>query len=169
MAVSCLCFPHSLMHSESGSFSVTSFPPFSLHSQTTVLLRHVLNANISSLETLSFFLTLLAPAVTPLFVLSERWIHMPCGCFINCKQAPRRGPSGKQFTGKAEGDKFTLRVTNGLIHFLQSKKGDLSSTSPFNKAMGSTSCPTPPCLHPWKTLPVAPTSTVTSLTPGWMS
>lgn len=41
---------------------------------------------------------------------------MPCGCFINCKQAPRRGPSGKQFTGKeecktrqihSEGDKLT--------------------------------------------------------------
>ncbi|XP_056906127.1 probable G-protein coupled receptor 149 [Takifugu flavidus] len=63
---------------------------------TLVLLRHVLNASSSSLETLSFFLTLLAPAVTPLFVLSERWIHMPCGCFINCKQAPRRGPPVKK-------------------------------------------------------------------------
>lgn len=102
----------SLMHSETRFFSVNSFSPLSLHSQTTVLLRHVLNVSISSLETLSFFLTLLAPAVTPLFVLSERWIHMPCGCFINCKQASRRGPSGKQFTCKAEGDKSTPRVTN---------------------------------------------------------
>uniref|UniRef100_A0A3B5LX32 G protein-coupled receptor 149 n=1 Tax=Xiphophorus couchianus TaxID=32473 RepID=A0A3B5LX32_9TELE len=54
---------------------------------TLVLIRHAVNARSSSLETLSFFLTLLAPAVTPLFVLSERWIHMPCGCFINCKRA----------------------------------------------------------------------------------
>lgn len=107
-----MCSPHSLMHSESCFFSVNSSPPFSLHSQTTVLLRHVLNTSISSLETLSFFLTLLAPAVTPLFVLSERWIHMPCGCFINCKQVPRRGPSGKQFTSKAECDKSILRGTN---------------------------------------------------------
>ncbi|KAM7399203.1 hypothetical protein PAMP_018489 [Pampus punctatissimus] len=53
---------------------------------TLVLVRHAVNARSPSLETLSFFLTLLAPAVTPLFVLSERWIHMPCGCFINCKQ-----------------------------------------------------------------------------------
>uniref|UniRef100_A0A3Q3MFH3 G protein-coupled receptor 149 n=1 Tax=Mastacembelus armatus TaxID=205130 RepID=A0A3Q3MFH3_9TELE len=53
---------------------------------TLVLVRHAVNARSSSLETLSFFLTLLAPAVTPLFVLSERWIHMPCGCFINCKR-----------------------------------------------------------------------------------
>ncbi|MEQ2253244.1 hypothetical protein ILYODFUR_030144, partial [Ilyodon furcidens] len=61
---------------------------------TLVLIRHAANARSSSLETLSFFLTLLAPAVTPLFVLSERWIHMPCGCFINCKQDPKQEPSG---------------------------------------------------------------------------
>ncbi|KAL3057480.1 hypothetical protein OYC64_007867 [Pagothenia borchgrevinki] len=60
---------------------------------TLVLVRHAVNARSSSLETLSFFLTLLAPAVTPLFVLSERWIHMPCGCFINCKQDPTQEPS----------------------------------------------------------------------------
>ncbi|RVE64900.1 hypothetical protein OJAV_G00130850 [Oryzias javanicus] len=60
---------------------------------TLVLMRHAVNARSSSLETLSFFLTLLAPAVTPLFVLSERWIHMPCGCFINCKRDSRQQPS----------------------------------------------------------------------------
>lgn len=69
--------------------------PSLFHSQTSVLVRHALNARSSSLETLCFFLTLLAPAVTPLFVLSERWIHMPCGCFINCKRGPRREPSGE--------------------------------------------------------------------------
>uniref|UniRef100_A0A667Z0H3 G protein-coupled receptor 149 n=1 Tax=Myripristis murdjan TaxID=586833 RepID=A0A667Z0H3_9TELE len=58
-----------------------------------MLVRHTVNARSSSLETLSFFLTLLAPAVTPLFVLSERWIHMPCGCFINCKRDPTQEPS----------------------------------------------------------------------------
>uniref|UniRef100_A0A3P8RNP4 G protein-coupled receptor 149 n=1 Tax=Amphiprion percula TaxID=161767 RepID=A0A3P8RNP4_AMPPE len=65
---------------------------------TLVLVRHVVNARSSSLETLSFFLTLLAPAVTPLFVLSERWIHMPCGCFINCKRDPAQEPSVKLFS-----------------------------------------------------------------------
>ncbi|AWO98888.1 putative G-protein coupled receptor 149 [Scophthalmus maximus] len=60
---------------------------------TLVLVRHSLNTHSSSLETLSFFLTLLAPAVTPLFMLSERWIHMPCGCFINCKRDPAQEPS----------------------------------------------------------------------------
>uniref|UniRef100_A0A3P8RSC2 G protein-coupled receptor 149 n=1 Tax=Amphiprion percula TaxID=161767 RepID=A0A3P8RSC2_AMPPE len=67
---------------------------------TLVLVRHVVNARSSSLETLSFFLTLLAPAVTPLFVLSERWIHMPCGCFINCKRDPAQEPSGCFYTIK---------------------------------------------------------------------
>uniref|UniRef100_A0A3B4FI45 G protein-coupled receptor 149 n=1 Tax=Pundamilia nyererei TaxID=303518 RepID=A0A3B4FI45_9CICH len=60
---------------------------------TLVLVRHAISARSSSLETLSFFLTLLAPAVTPLFMLSERWIHMPCGCFINCKREPTPEPS----------------------------------------------------------------------------
>ncbi|KAF7653750.1 hypothetical protein LDENG_00078640 [Lucifuga dentata] len=60
---------------------------------TLMLVRHAVNARSSPLETLSFFLTLLAPAVTPLFVLSERWIHMPCGCFINCKRDPTQEPS----------------------------------------------------------------------------
>ncbi|XP_015225718.1 PREDICTED: probable G-protein coupled receptor 149 [Cyprinodon variegatus] len=61
---------------------------------TLVLIRHAADARSSSLETLSFFLTLLAPAITPLFVLSERWIHMPCGCFINCQRDLKQEPSG---------------------------------------------------------------------------
>ncbi|CAM9284646.1 unnamed protein product [Lampetra planeri] len=58
-----------------------------------VIVRHAVNVRSSSLETMSFFFTLLAPAVTPLFVLSKRWIHMPCGCFINCKRDPAQEPS----------------------------------------------------------------------------
>ncbi|XP_057693987.1 probable G-protein coupled receptor 149 [Corythoichthys intestinalis] len=60
---------------------------------TLMLVRHAANARSSSLETLGFFLTLLAPAITPLFVLSKRWIHMPCGCFINCNHDPTPDPS----------------------------------------------------------------------------
>lgn len=37
-------------------------------------------------ESLSFLLTLLATTVTPVFVLSKRWTHLPCGCIINCKR-----------------------------------------------------------------------------------
>lgn len=54
--------------------------------QTQILVSHAVHMHSSSLETLCFFLTLLSAAVTPVFVLSERWIHLPCGCFINCRQ-----------------------------------------------------------------------------------
>ncbi|XP_058490162.1 probable G-protein coupled receptor 149 isoform X3 [Solea solea] len=60
---------------------------------TVVVLRHTVKTQSSSVETLSFFLTLLAPALTPVFLLSQRWIHMPCGCFINCKQDPHQQSS----------------------------------------------------------------------------
>ncbi|KTF76597.1 hypothetical protein cypCar_00024540, partial [Cyprinus carpio] len=53
---------------------------------TQILVSHAVHMHSSSLETLCFFLTLLSAAVTPVFVLSERWIHLPCGCFINCHQ-----------------------------------------------------------------------------------
>ncbi|MGH0166730.1 UNVERIFIED_CONTAM: hypothetical protein FKN15_051419 [Acipenser sinensis] len=51
-----------------------------------ILVSHVLQFKSQSVETLSFVLTLLSAAVTPVFVLSERWIHLPCGCFINCNR-----------------------------------------------------------------------------------
>lgn len=91
--VFCLPPPHAFWISVS---LMNSFPLAS-PLQTLVLMRHAVNARSSSLETLSFFLTLLAPAVTPLFVLSERWIHMPCGCFINCKRDSRQQPSGRRW------------------------------------------------------------------------
>ncbi|KAK9958587.1 hypothetical protein ABG768_010699 [Culter alburnus] len=56
---------------------------------TQILVSHAVHMHSSSLETLCFFLTLLSSVVTPVFVLSERWIHLPCGCFINCRQGLR--------------------------------------------------------------------------------
>ncbi|XP_066541421.1 probable G-protein coupled receptor 149 [Hoplias malabaricus] len=52
-----------------------------------ILVGHAIQLHSASLETLCFFLTLLSAAVTPVFVLSERWIHLPCGCFINCRRS----------------------------------------------------------------------------------
>ncbi|XP_041733723.1 probable G-protein coupled receptor 149 [Coregonus clupeaformis] len=66
---------------------------------TLVLVRHAVNAPSSYLETVetvSFFLTLLAPAVTPVFMLSERWIHLPCGCFIDCQRDTEQEPTAKK-------------------------------------------------------------------------
>ncbi|KAM6961117.1 putative G-protein coupled receptor 149 [Aplochiton taeniatus] len=58
-----------------------------------LLVRHIVNVRSSALEIVSFFMTLLAPTVTPLFALSKRWIHLPCGCFINCQRYPEQEPS----------------------------------------------------------------------------
>uniref|UniRef100_A0A4W5M938 G protein-coupled receptor 149 n=1 Tax=Hucho hucho TaxID=62062 RepID=A0A4W5M938_9TELE len=66
---------------------------------TLVLVRHAVNARspyLETVETVSFFLTLLAPAVTPVFTLSERWIHLPCGCFINCQRDTEHEPTAKK-------------------------------------------------------------------------
>ncbi|XP_072264098.1 probable G-protein coupled receptor 149 isoform X2 [Pyxicephalus adspersus] len=49
--------------------------------------QHIVGIQNHSFETLSFLLTLLAGTTTPLFVLSEHWSHLPCGCIINCKRS----------------------------------------------------------------------------------
>ncbi|KAL2804558.1 putative G-protein coupled receptor 149 [Daubentonia madagascariensis] len=51
-----------------------------------MVVQHVVRSQSLPFETLSFLLTLLATAVTPVFVLSKRWTHLPCGCIINCRQ-----------------------------------------------------------------------------------
>uniref|UniRef100_UPI00398E632D probable G-protein coupled receptor 149 n=1 Tax=Pristiophorus japonicus TaxID=55135 RepID=UPI00398E632D len=52
-----------------------------------LLVHHVTKLENVPFESLGFVLTLLAAAVTPVFVLSERWIHLPCGCIINCRKS----------------------------------------------------------------------------------
>ncbi|XP_072320252.1 probable G-protein coupled receptor 149 [Eucyclogobius newberryi] len=99
---------------------------------TLVLVRHAVNARNSSLEILSFFLTLLAPAVTPLFVLSERWIHMPCGCFINCKRDPAH-----QHSVMKRGLEFNLSFQQGygvykLSHAALSPPSPSSQKLPYH-------------------------------------
>uniref|UniRef100_A0A8C8YMP2 G protein-coupled receptor 149 n=1 Tax=Prolemur simus TaxID=1328070 RepID=A0A8C8YMP2_PROSS len=51
-----------------------------------MVVQHVVRSQSLPFETLSFLLTLLATTVTPVFVLSKRWTHLPCGCIINCRQ-----------------------------------------------------------------------------------
>ncbi|NXG49857.1 GP149 protein, partial [Psilopogon haemacephalus] len=51
-----------------------------------MVIQHITGFQSLSFETLSFLLTLLAATVTPVFVLSEHWIHLPCGCIINCRR-----------------------------------------------------------------------------------
>ncbi|XP_036902610.1 probable G-protein coupled receptor 149 [Sturnira hondurensis] len=51
-----------------------------------MVVQHVVGFQSLPFESLSFLLTLLATTVTPVFVLSKHWTHLPCGCIINCKQ-----------------------------------------------------------------------------------
>ncbi|KAL1778226.1 putative G-protein coupled receptor 149 [Sigmodon hispidus] len=50
-----------------------------------MVVKHVVGFQSLQIDTLSFLLTLLASVVTPVFVLSKRWTHLPCGCIINCQ------------------------------------------------------------------------------------
>uniref|UniRef100_H0X4F9 G protein-coupled receptor 149 n=1 Tax=Otolemur garnettii TaxID=30611 RepID=H0X4F9_OTOGA len=61
---------------------VTLWLPMMIH----MVVQHVVRAQSLPFETLSFLLSLLATTVTPVFVLSKRWAHLPCGCVINCRQ-----------------------------------------------------------------------------------
>ncbi|XP_051013198.1 probable G-protein coupled receptor 149 [Acomys russatus] len=49
-----------------------------------MLVKHVVGLQSLPVDMLSFLLTLLASTVTPVFVMSKRWTHLPCGCIINC-------------------------------------------------------------------------------------
>uniref|UniRef100_A0A8C3MJM8 G protein-coupled receptor 149 n=2 Tax=Geospiza parvula TaxID=87175 RepID=A0A8C3MJM8_GEOPR len=65
-----------------------------------------------SLEALSFLLTVLAAAVTPVFVLSQHWLHLPCGCVINCRRSSCAVPSPGAKT-KRGGFEFNLSFQQG--------------------------------------------------------
>ncbi|XP_031229841.1 probable G-protein coupled receptor 149 isoform X2 [Mastomys coucha] len=50
-----------------------------------MVVKHVVGFQNLPVDMFSFLLTLLASIVTPVFVLSKRWAHLPCGCIINCQ------------------------------------------------------------------------------------
>ncbi|CAD7673618.1 unnamed protein product [Nyctereutes procyonoides] len=72
-----------------------------------MMVQHVLGFQSPPFEMLSFLLTLLATTVTPVFVLSKRWTHLPCGCIINCKQDAYTVASDGEKT-KRRGFEFNL-------------------------------------------------------------
>ncbi|XP_053842381.1 probable G-protein coupled receptor 149 [Vidua macroura] len=65
-----------------------------------------------SFETLSFLLTALAATVTPLFVLSQHWLHLPCGCIINCRRNSY-AVSSQDAKTKRSGFEFNLSFQQG--------------------------------------------------------
>uniref|UniRef100_A0A8C8SD92 G protein-coupled receptor 149 n=1 Tax=Pelusios castaneus TaxID=367368 RepID=A0A8C8SD92_9SAUR len=74
--------------------------------------QHIVGFQSLSFETFSFLLTLLAATVTPVFVLSERWIHLPCGCIINCRRNAYAISSEESKT-KRRGFEFNLSFQQG--------------------------------------------------------
>ncbi|KAL4647014.1 putative G-protein coupled receptor 149 [Arapaima gigas] len=85
-----------------------------------VFVSHMVPARRSAFETPSFLLTFVSAAVTPLFFLSERWIHLPCGCFINChRDVMSQAPAGKK-----RGFEFHLSFQQGYgIYKISQAKG----------------------------------------------
>nr|XP_033813427.1 probable G-protein coupled receptor 149 [Geotrypetes seraphini] len=77
-----------------------------------MVVQHIIGYQSLSFETLSFLLTLLAATVTPLFALSEHWIHLPCGCIINCKRNQYTVSSEEKKT-KRRGFEFNVSFQQG--------------------------------------------------------
>ncbi|KAI6054991.1 probable G-protein coupled receptor 149 [Marmota monax] len=72
-----------------------------------MVVKHAVGLQSLPFETLGFLLTLLATTVTPVFVLSKRWTHLPCGCIINCRQSAYSVASDGKKT-KRRGFEFNL-------------------------------------------------------------
>ncbi|XP_061862180.1 probable G-protein coupled receptor 149 [Colius striatus] len=77
-----------------------------------MVVQHITGFQNLSFETLSFLLTLLAATVTPVFVLSEHWIHLPCGCIINCRRNSY-AVSSEELKTKRRGFEFNLSFQQG--------------------------------------------------------
>uniref|UniRef100_A0A673U645 G protein-coupled receptor 149 n=1 Tax=Suricata suricatta TaxID=37032 RepID=A0A673U645_SURSU len=77
-----------------------------------MMVQHVVGLQSPPFDTLSFLLTLLATTVTPVFILSKHWTHLPCGCIINCKQ--------NAYTVASDGDKTKRRGFEFNLSFQRS-------------------------------------------------
>ncbi|KAM8805177.1 putative G-protein coupled receptor 149 [Eudromia elegans] len=77
-----------------------------------MVVQHIIGFRNLSFETFSFLLTLLAATVTPVFVLSEHWIHLPCGCIINCRRNVY-AVSAEELKTKRRGFEFSLSFQQG--------------------------------------------------------
>ncbi|KAM6258129.1 putative G-protein coupled receptor 149 isoform 3-T3 [Porphyrio hochstetteri] len=77
-----------------------------------MVVQHITGFQSLSFETLSFLLTLLAATVTPVFVLSEHWIHLPCGCIINCRRNSY-AVSSEELRSRRRGFEFNLSFQQG--------------------------------------------------------
>ncbi|NXY72552.1 GP149 protein, partial [Glareola pratincola] len=77
-----------------------------------MVVQHITGFQSLSFEILSFLLTLLSATVTPVFVLSEHWIHLPCGCIINCRRNSY-AVSSEELKTKRRAFEFNLSFQQG--------------------------------------------------------
>nr|XP_060623656.1 probable G-protein coupled receptor 149 [Anolis sagrei ordinatus] len=77
-----------------------------------MVVQHTVGFQSLSFEIFSFLLTLLAVTVTPVFVLSEHWSHLPCGCIINCRKNIY-AVSSEESKSKRKGFEFNLSFQQG--------------------------------------------------------
>ncbi|NXS90657.1 GP149 protein, partial [Jacana jacana] len=103
-----------------------------------MVVQHITGFQSFSFEVLSFLLTLLAATVTPVFVLSEHWIHLPCGCIINCRRNSY-AVSSEELKSKRRAFEFNLSFQQGYgiykishEHTHHHHGGDDKSTSCHN-------------------------------------
>ncbi|NXK93196.1 GP149 protein, partial [Formicarius rufipectus] len=77
-----------------------------------MVVQYITGVQSLSFEALSFLLTVLAVMVTPVFVLSEHWLHLPCGCIINCRR-DSCAVSSEDLKTKRKGFEFNLSFQQG--------------------------------------------------------
>ncbi|NWS96151.1 GP149 protein, partial [Mionectes macconnelli] len=77
-----------------------------------MLVQYITGEQSPVFEALSFLLTVLGATATPLFVLSEHWVHLPCGCIISCTRDSCAAASGDLKT-KRRGFEFNLSFQQG--------------------------------------------------------
>ncbi|NWI51686.1 GP149 protein, partial [Calyptomena viridis] len=106
-----------------------------------MVVQYITGVQSLSFETLSFLLTVLATTVTPVFVLSEHWLHLPCGCIINCRENSY-AVSSEDLRTKRRGFEFNLSFQQGYGIYRISQEnhlhhnGDGKSTS-YHNLVGS--------------------------------
>nr|XP_004037923.2 probable G-protein coupled receptor 149 [Gorilla gorilla gorilla] len=108
-----------------------------------MVVQNVVGFQSLPLETFSFLLTLLATTVTPVFVLSKRWTHLPCGCIINCRQnAYAVASDGKKIKRKGFEFNLSFQKSYGIYKIAHEDYYDDDENSIFYHNLMNSECET---------------------------
>ncbi|NWI86264.1 GP149 protein, partial [Pitta sordida] len=103
-----------------------------------MVVQYITGVQSLSFETLSFLLTALAATVTPVFVLSQHWLHLPCGCIINCR-GNSWAVASEELRNKRRGFEFNLSFQQGygIYRISQENHPHPSKSSSYHSLVGS--------------------------------